>query len=169
MAGLDVGCGSGELAMSIKADRPNIQLTGVDVYVRESTAIDVIGFDGSHLPFADKNFDFVMISDVLHHANHPAALLQECKRVAREYIFIKDHICDSAWDRQVLTFMDWVGNKGYGVVLPYNYLSSKDWKDIYKQTGLVLEEKLDKLGIYPQPFSLAFDRSLHFISRLSVV
>lgn len=168
MAGLDVGCGSGELAMSIKANRPNIELTGVDVYVRENTALEVLEFDGSHLPFADKSFDFVMISDVLHHANDPASLLRECKRVARNYIFIKDHICDSNWDRQVLSFMDWVGNRGYGVVLPYNYLSSKEWTMLYKQIGLVLEESLEKLDLYPQPFSLAFDRSLHFISRLAI-
>jgi SAM-dependent methyltransferase len=168
MEGLDVGCGSGELAVCIQNKRPDIHLTGVDVFVRKNTAIKVLEFDGLHLPFPDKCFDFVMISDVLHHTLHPEELIKECSRVARSYIFIKDHISDSKWDYSVLSFMDWVGNRGYEVVLPYNYLSTKTWNEIYRRTGLIMEEKIDNLHLYPQPFSLLFDSSLHFICRLAI-
>lgn len=109
-----------------------------------------------------------MISDVLHHTNHPEDLLRECNRVAKSFILIKDHICDSTWDKQILSFMDWVGNRGYDVVLPYNYLSTKNWNDIYSHIGLTLEKEFDSLHLYPQPFSMIFDSSLHFVSRLAV-
>jgi len=168
LTGLDVGCGSGELAMKIQNKRPDIKLTGTDVFVRENTAIKVLEFDGLHLPFEDNSHDFVMISDVLHHTNNPEALLRECKRVAKSFILIKDHICDSTWDKQILSFMDWVGNRGYEVVLPYNYLSTKNWNDIYSRIGLTLEKEFDSLHLYPQPFSMIFDSSLHFVSRLAV-
>lgn len=166
--GLDVGCGSGELAMKIQHMRPDVKLSGVDVLARKNTTMKVIEFDGLHLPFEDKSFDFVLISDVLHHTRQPEALLMECKRVAASFILIKDHICDSEWDRQILSLMDWVGNKSYGVALPYNYLSSTEWTKIYDRLGLSVEERLNRLNLYPQPLSLLFDRSLHFVVKLAV-
>jgi len=147
----------------------NLKMVGVDVFVRENTAIEVIQFDGKRLPFADKSFDFIMLSDVLHHTDDPLVILQECARVAREFILIKDHVCDSEWDRIRLSFMDWVGNRGYGVVLPYNYLSTTEWNNLYEKAGLICEKKINKLDLYPQPLSSIFDSSLHFIVKLLII
>lgn len=169
LVGLDVGSGSGELAHNLEVNHPNLKMSGVDVLVRENTSIEVIKFDGERLPFADKSYDFVMLIDVLHHTQEPLALLQECVRVSRQFILIKDHICDSWWDRVRLSFMDWVGNRAYDVHLPYNYLSENQWRKLYEQTGLVCERKMNKLGLYAQPFSLIFDSYLHVLAKLKIV
>ncbi|HEY9668489.1 MAG TPA: class I SAM-dependent methyltransferase [Coleofasciculaceae cyanobacterium] len=166
--GLDVGCGNGAIANNIQSICPHIKVTGVDVLVRRDAEIDVTEFDGKQLPFENKSYDFVVLVDVLHHTNNPAILLEECVRVSRQFILIKDHFCESSWDIARLRFMDWVGNRAYNVSLPYNYLKYGDWEKLYQTVNLVCEVKVSKLNLYPQPFSLLFDSSLHFIAKLAV-
>ena len=168
LEGLDVGCGSGELAKKIQDICPDIRMSGVEVLVRENTAINVTKFDGKRLPFEDKSYDFTMLVDVLHHTDDPAVLIRECVRVSRQFILIKDHLCESWWDRVRLRFMDWVGNRGYDVYLPYNYLSQKNWDKLYQIGGVVCEAKVTKLNLYSYPFSLLFDSHLHFIAKLVI-
>lgn len=168
LEGLDVGCGSGKLAKKIQDSCPEIQMSGVEVLVRENTAITVTKFDGKRLPFEDKSYDFTMLVDVLHHTDAPAGLMRECVRVSRQFILIKDHLCESWWDRVRLRFMDWVGNRGYDVYLPYNYLSQRNWNKLYQICGVVCEDKVTKLNLYSYPFSLIFDSHLHFIAKLVI-
>jgi hypothetical protein len=52
------------------------------------------------------------------------------------------------------------------VVLPYNYLSSAGWKDMFNNAGLAQVSMESDLPIYPAPFSMLFGRKLHFISLL---
>ena len=162
---LDVGAGTGELAVAVSDLRPDVSFTGVDVYIRPQTFIPVTDYDGKTLPFEDDSFDAVTIVDVLHHCDDPAAVLVECARVARRWVIIKDHIADSRWQYRVLRFMDWVGNRAHGVVLPYNYLSSDAWQSAFIAAGLQPRRQITRLGLYPQPFSLVFDADLHFVGQ----
>ena len=166
LQGLDVGCGSGEVAYWLTQKRSNISLQGVDVLVRSQTHIPVQQFDGLTLPFADNSVDFIMLVDVLHHTEKPDRLLAECTRVSRQFILIKDHYCNGWWDDLRLRFMDWVGNRSYGVALPYNYQSTSQWQDLFSREKLVTEQTLTQLHLYPRPASYIFDSNLHFISRL---
>ncbi|MBI4698621.1 MAG: class I SAM-dependent methyltransferase, partial [Nitrospirae bacterium] len=131
LRGLDVGCGGGELAAELQSKRDNINMDGVEVLLRKEVQINITTFDGKILPFGNKTYDFVLLIDVLHHANNPIILLQECVRVGCRFIIIKDHICDSQWDRMCLSFRDWVGNRAANVCLPNNFLSSEMWETIY--------------------------------------
>ena len=167
LQGLDVGCGSGELAVSVQRRRPNITIEGVDVLLREGQLpIKIAKFNGKTLPFPDKSFDFVMIVDVIHHTQNQLMLLKECQRVARQFILIKDHICGSSWDRLRLKVMDWVGNRVYNVALPYSYLSRQGWLLLYRDLGIEGSIIPIQLNCYPWPFSYVFDSTLHFISKL---
>lgn len=163
---LDVGCGSGALAALIMRMRPDVRIEGIDVLVRPGTAIPVTRYDGRTIPFADGSFDVAIVVDVLHHTDDPGAVLAEIARVA-ERVVIKDHLRDGAFAGATLRFMDWVGNAAHGVRLPYNYLSGAEWKEIWQRLGLGPSAYETRLGLYPKPFSLAFDRGLHFITVLS--
>lgn len=117
---LDIGCGDGRLARRIGELRPGLTVRGIDVLVRQDTAIPVEEFDGTHIPLADGAVDVSMMVDVLHHAEDPVALLRESARVARRAVVIKDHLREGIGAQATLRFMDWVGNARFGVSLPYN-------------------------------------------------
>ena len=163
---LDVGCGSGDIASALLSMKPNLKIEGVDVLVRPHTAIPVREFDGAHLPFADGNFDYALLIDVLHHTDDPAALLREVSRVA-SHVIIKDHYRNGFLARARLRFMDWVGNAPHGVRLPYNYLSRSDWAALWRLTGLQVESKVEDLPLYAGPANWLFGKGLHFLAELT--
>jgi SAM-dependent methyltransferase len=166
---LDVGAGTGELAMAVKELRPEVEVSGVDVYVRPKTFIPVKKYDGGLLPFHDCSFDTVMTVDVLHHCSDPIAVLKECSRVSREWVIIKDHIADSYFDNVKLRFMDWVGNRAHGVALPYNYFSTVQWQNAFREAGLISIKNIAELNIYPLPLNVIFGGSLHCLHLLKKV
>lgn len=165
---LDVGCGDGSIDALILERRTDISIQGVDVLLRPQSRIPVQKFDGSRLPFDDKSFDSVLFVDVLHHTDDPNVLLKEAARVARKNVVLKDHTMDGPLSRQTLRFMDWVGNAHHGVALPYNYWPEHKWREEFVATRLQAEKWVPRLGLYPWPFSIIFDRKLHFIAVLSV-
>ena len=165
---LDVGCGDGMLAHLITQKRPDLDLRGIDVLVRDRTYIPIVKFDGQRIPYDDASFDGVMFVDVLHHTHDPMLLLREAVRVARTAIVIKDHTRNGFCAGPTLHFMDTVGNARHGVALPYNYWPRQKWLQAFDMLGLKVGVWTTKLGIYPWPASWIFDRSLHFVARLDL-
>ena len=165
---LDVGCGDGTIADLISQKVSGLAVTGVEYAPRSSCVIPCTGFDGAHLPFPDKSFDGCMFVDVLHHSRDPLSILRDASRVCRDFILIKDHVAENALDHFTLRLMDWVGNRPHGVVLPYAYLSERQWETLYGDVGLT-EQKVDRaIPLYPAPFSFIFGRKLHFVSLLTI-
>jgi len=165
---LDVGCGDGLLANLILQKRPDLNLSGLDVLVREHTEIPVYLFDGTTIPLADKSKDVVMFVDVLHHTVDPMILLREAVRVARNTVVIKDHNLDGFLAGPTLKLMDRIGNARYGVALPNNYWSKQRWFDAFSTLGLTVAYWQKELGLYPKPANWFFGRSLHFVARLNL-
>jgi SAM-dependent methyltransferase len=163
---LDVGSGDGALARRIMELRLDLQFTGVDVLVRARSFIPIIAFDGEHLPFADNEFDCVLLVDVVHHARQQMALLAETARVASRAVVIKDHMVRGVLARPTLSMMDWVGNARHGVNLPYAYWTESQWGAAFRELGLRVSQRRDALALYPWPASLLFDRRLHFLAVL---
>jgi len=165
---LDVGCGDGLIAKRILEQRPDLQLRGLDVFIRPQTHVPVDRFDGHTLPYADQSVDCVMFVDVLHHTEDPAHLLREAARVARRAVVLKDHARDGLLAGPTLRLMDWVGNARHGVVLPYNYWTKQRWHRTFAELGLKVGIWRDRLRLYPFPLNLFFERQLHFITRLDL-
>ncbi|ESY93253.1 class I SAM-dependent methyltransferase [Mesorhizobium australicum] len=163
---LDLGCGDGSIAKAIMEKKPGLTFRGIDVLIRPQTHIPVELFDGGTIPAANGSYDWVTIVDVLHHADHPGHLVREAARVARKGVVIKDHLREGFAAYQTLRFMDWVGNKGHNVRLPYNYLSKAEWDAVFAAAGITPRTWREKLSLYPFPASVFFDRRLHFISTL---
>lgn len=163
---LDVGSGDGAVALALMNQRPDVSAEGIDVFVRGTTHIPVREFDGKRIPFADKSVGTVMMIDVLHHTDDPAALIAEAARVARDAVVIKDHLADGFLAVPTLAFMDRVGNVRHGVRLPYNYLSRAEWERAFASAGLRVDAWRSRLGLYPAPATWLFDRGLHFATRL---
>ena len=163
---LDAGCGNGEIARAIQDARPGLQMRGIDIMARPTCAIPMESYDGKTFPLEDGSVDFVMFVDVLHHTDNALDLLVEAKRVARQGIVIKDHRSNNVIAGKILAFMDYVGNRPHGVVLPYNYWSSRQWEDAWDHLGAKPDRTVTSLGLYPLPFRPLFEYGLHFISRI---
>jgi SAM-dependent methyltransferase len=98
---LDVGTGLGDIPCRIRgvARQYGVELTtvGMDAALelarasRKSVSLAVCG-DALHLPFADRSFDVVMCSQLLHHFfdADSAMLLREMDRVARVRVVVSD-------------------------------------------------------------------------------
>jgi len=164
---LDIGAGDGTVATLLMERRPDVEIAGVDVLVRPETRIPVTEFDGLHAPFADGEFDATLLVDVVHHADDPHGLLREARRLAAQRVVIKDHTADGVLARPTLRFMDRVGNRRHGVALPYGYWTRREWDDALAAAKLRVESWNARLGLYPWPASLAFERSLHFVAALA--
>jgi len=135
---LDLGSSDGRLAVKIQkklaVQGKSIQFMGCDIHVQPKTCIPIIQYDGYRLPFADNTFDCVLIVDVLHHTDNPLRVLQEAKRVSSRYVLIKDHYWNSSKDFSRLKFADYIGNKPYGIQLPYRFLTRNDWITLVQNT-----------------------------------
>ena len=165
---LDVGCGNGVISRYIMDARPQLSIQGIDVLKRPACAIPMETYDGKRFPFDDKSVDAVIFMDVLHHTDDPLGLLQEASRVARQSIIVKDHLCENRMSERILAFMDWIGNRSHGVALPYNYWSSKQWKEAWKQLGSEPDKYVVNIGLYPWLAQPVFENGLHFIARIPV-
>lgn len=165
---LDVGSGDGGLAVAIKKRKPNLEIRGIDTLIRDEVHVQVDLFDGQVIPAEDNSTDYVMFSDVLHHTDDPMVMLREATRVARHGVLIKDHLADGPLAKPTLRFMDEVGNRRFGVRLPYNYWSSEQWESAFSELKLNKEDYRTRIGLYPFWANWCFGRKLHFIARLGV-
>lgn len=164
---VDVGCGDGQIGALVQMRRPDVSVTGLDIAMRPDTPIPVREFDGRSIPLEDDGSDVVLLVDVLHHAEDPKALLTEAARVAKRAIVLKDVTSLGPLSASTLRFMDWVGNARHGVPLPYLFWSQAKWRQVFSDLNLSVEEERRRLGIYPPPWNLLFEKRMHFILRLA--
>lgn len=163
---LDVGCGDGSLARQIMDLLPGSQFEGVEVVLPSKQHVSMQRYNGISLPFEDNAFDAVLCADMLHHTDSPMAVLQEACRVAKSYVIVKDHICDSRLDRIILTVMDWLGNAGKGVPMPFRFLSSDEWDAIFDALPFEEVRRIDAIHYWSWPLRAVIDRRFHFVALL---
>lgn len=162
---LDVGCGNGEIS-AIIAKEKKLTVSGLEVLRRSKCVIKYKIFNGEKIPQKDSLVDLILLVDVLHHLSDITGLLNESKRVSKHYIVIKDHIYSSAFSYLILKFMDWIGNRSYGVNLIYNYQKKSAWLKMFKKADLKVVRWDEDLNLYPNLFNLLFGKNLHFIALL---
>jgi ubiquinone/menaquinone biosynthesis C-methylase UbiE len=166
---LDVGCGNGTLGRAIM-DSPacpkGVVVEGLERVVRGGEPIKVHGYCGGRFPFEDGVFDVVIVADVLHHEDRPEELLQECRRVSRRLVVIKDHQLKGFLARPRVCFIDWAANAPYGVPCLYQYNTQEQWGALPARHGLEAVEVLTSMKVYPPVVNLLFGGSLHYFGVL---
>ena len=117
---LDIGAGVGNLA--IKLQEKGILVTCVDVkeeYVEHMRRLGLhaLKIDGTKLPFPDKLFDTVILSEIVEHMENPGLLLAEAFRVAKvQVIFTVPINChDQPWHLWIVG----VVKNGYGAIFNF--------------------------------------------------
>ena len=159
---LDVGCGDGEIARQVADGLRVASVRGTDVLLRDSCAVDVDRYDGERLPYGDRSYDLVMLSDVLHHARAPELLLRECLRVTRRALLVKDHFAHGVLSKGLLWLMDIAGNAEAGVAVTGRYFSPEEWIDMVASAGGRLGKLCWPLRIHDLPWRLVTRSELQF-------
>ena len=95
-------------------------------------------------------------------------MLREAARVARTRILIKDHTLRGRLSERLLRFMDDIGNRRFGVALPYNYWPEERWLEAFVELDLRVDAWQSDLGLYPLPLDWIFGRNLHFVAALTL-
>jgi len=172
---LDIGCGDGLLLIALR--EKGVKGVGVDVSDvaikkcrekgLEAVLMDV---NDSHIPFPDKFFDLVILSDVLEHLYDPSSLLQEAKRLSGK-ILISVPNFNSLPARLQMLFGKIPENNGpnKGHVYWFNY---SVLKNMLEKSGFKIEtietntflEKVPAIGIimkmlkiyFPSLFALSY-------------
>jgi hypothetical protein len=114
--------------------------------------IPVEHYDGEHIPAADREFEVVTISDVLHHCRRPEVVLAECLRVASRLVVVKDHFAFGAISRRILLWMDVAGNEGAGVHVEGTYWDFAQWMSLIDRAGGRAARLTWPLTIHSAPF-----------------
>jgi len=86
---LDCGCGEGALTRTLKRTFPAAEVHGCDVSAVHLQRARAVGLAVEYrcmteaLPYADAEFDVVLVLDVLEHVDRPDMLLRDVARVLR--------------------------------------------------------------------------------------
>jgi len=148
---LDLGCGSGIVTKEF-AQRFAKEYVGVDIVDNRIFPINFKLINGRDLPFGDNEFDIVLISYVLHHADDPARLLAESKRVLKPggQIIIFEDLYEGLCAKIICQ----IHGKSYGVMFEHHggkeEISFKDqgqWKTIFEALKLkvVYEKRVSRV------------------------
>ena len=166
---LDVGCGNGALGRAIMESPlcpSRVKVIGLERIKRGSELSPVEFYDGQKIPHPEDSFDVVILADVLHHERDPHHLIDECKRIARRVLIIKDHKIEGVLAKQRISFMDWASNMQYGIPCLYRYNTAKEWTAWYKQHNLVVDQELHSMKIYPSIINHVFGGHLQYLAVL---
>lgn len=152
---LEVGCGTGRIAIGVAVHNQNAQVTGVDLsdnmlIVAKKNAdtagvADRVRFkksDAKQLPFADNSFDCVFCHQTIHHIPEPLDLLKETKRVVKQdgALLIRDLIRIPVF--AIPLHVNILGCT-YNKLMKKEYrdsinasLSKKEWIDLYEKADI---------------------------------
>jgi SAM-dependent methyltransferase len=166
---LDVGCGIGALGraiMDLPSSPPDVRVSRLERVRRGNELIPVDEYDGHTIPHADRSFDVVILADVLHHEKDPNHLLAECVRISRRLVIIKDHKPDGLFGHARICLLDWAANDPYSVPCLYRYQTLPQWRNMFVQHQLLVENEWTRLRLYPFPYWLFFTDRLQYMAVL---
>lgn len=101
---LEIGAGNGAILENLAAQgfakecrALDISAAGVDLIRAKNIAglVEASTFDGYRTPYADDQFDLVILSHVVEHVEHPRLLLYEAARVGKR-LFVEVPLEDNA-------------------------------------------------------------------------
>jgi len=167
---LDIGAGDGSLGLVFQTFRPATRVVGIEVALRAATraGVPMVRFDGRSIPFADESFDVSLVSNVLHHASDPGALLREARRVTRKRIIVKDHLSEGRLDDLKLAALDVMGNLRLGAQVSAVYLTRQRWNELFASLPGVRVSTFERLPFRRGLLELLFSNGLEVIFALDI-
>lgn len=121
----------------------------------------------SYLSQKNKKYDFCIVADTLHHVGvenqiQIRKILTKLKSKSK-IIIIKDHFEYNFWSRQILRFMDFIGNYYNNVNVPKKYFKQQMFDRLLKSLNLKIISKILNVKYYSNLFIFFSNPKLHFI------
>ena len=180
---LDYGSGFNPdliLLLSKKLSDNNFKyhITCVDFYSKENLnelnknykQINFVDF--KELP-KDLNYNFVILSDVLHHvgvdSEETRKILNHLSSISK-YIILKDHFEYSFLSRHILRFMDFIGNYKDGVNIPKNYFTEENYKHLLEELEIENIDMIENIKLYSKiliPFNFSRFQFINLLRKRS--
>jgi SAM-dependent methyltransferase len=135
---LDFGAGDGWFAAELGSAGALATVSPVDVQRREHVFIESTIYDGSRLPFGDREFALSYAIDVFHHCPDPRASLADVLRCTRRHFIIKDHTYSTMLGYLALCALDEVGNRRFRIPSRYKYQREWEWFALPAKQGFKL-------------------------------
>ena len=151
---LEVGAGDGSILTYLDAvnfapelHALEIAQSGVDLIQSKNLKHlkSVQTFDGYHIPFADDEFDLVILSHVLEHVEHERMLLRELKRVSRFQVIEVPKDYRYGVDKRMKHFLDY-GHINMYTPTSLRFLLQSEGFEIVKDKISMIRPELTKFN-----------------------
>jgi ubiquinone/menaquinone biosynthesis C-methylase UbiE len=135
---LEIGAGNGLVAQALQR-MTGAHLRLVDVVDYNQSSLPCMTYDGAHLPFPERSFDYALLVFVLHHAPDPLPVVREALRVSKKGLLICENHVAGRWRKPLTRIVDSLPHFRYGVPVCYRTLSSDEWQTLL--APLVLDQE----------------------------
>lgn len=162
---LDFGCGSMEISKKLKDKFYVRQIVGSDIFKHRYESSKIVYIDNDELFKKKEKFDIIFIVDVLHHIGVEDAckMIRKLSKLSNN-IIIKDHFEHGYLSRQLLRFVDFYANYGYGVNIPKKYFDKTSWKKTLIKSNCREIFHSKNFQQHDGLFNLILNKKHHFVS-----
>ncbi len=138
---LDLGAGEGFVGHAVQ-QATGAQVMLVDVVDFNQTQLPLVVYDGRNLPYADGQFEFTVVSFVLHHSEDAERTLSEAIRVTNGPVAVLESVYVTPWQHWLLDQLDRLANalRSEGRMTAQEehlrFRTNAQWLEVFAQLGL---------------------------------
>ena len=166
---LDYGCGSMEISKKLEEKNYIKSIVGSDIFNHSYKSKKLTYINNERLFKKNEKFDVIFVVDVLHHVgiNNAHEILDKLSKLSK-IIIVKDHFEHGFFSRQLLRFVDFYANYGYGVNVPKKYFNKNQWKKtLIKSNSKEIFHK-NSFQQHDGLFNLILNKKHHFVSMIKI-
>ena len=162
---LDFGCGSMEISKKLQNKNYVRQIVGSDIFKHKYMSNKLVYINNEELFRKNEKFDIIFIVDVLHHVGIEDAhkIIKKLSKLSNK-IIIKDHFEHGCLSRQLLRFVDFYANYGYGVNIPKKYFIKISWKKTLIKSNCREILNYKNFQQHDGLFNFILNKKHHFVS-----
>tara|TARA_B100001057_G_scaffold242789_1_gene243118 strand:- start:446 stop:1111 length:666 start_codon:yes stop_codon:yes gene_type:complete len=166
---LDYGCGSMEISKKLEEKNYIKSIVGTDIFNHSYKSKKLTYINNRRLFKENEKFDVIFVVDVLHHMgiNNTHKVLNKLSKLSK-IIIVKDHFEHGFFSRQLLRFVDFYANYGYGVNVPKKYFNKNRWKKILIKSNSKEIFRKNSFQQHDGLFNLILNKKHHFVSMIKV-
>jgi SAM-dependent methyltransferase len=139
---LSLGAGDCRLDQRLARDH-QCDVVSLDVDDYNETDLPLLLYDGLHIPFPDESFDVVLLIFALHHADDPAAVLREARRVCRRHVIAFEDVVITLADKLIFRGFHRFLKRSQGFPLPQREWPPERWSALAREIGFTEQAQKD--------------------------